>query len=172
MSAGPVARTVRGGLTRRRVQVVVIGVVLLVSTAASVTALALVADSSSPFDHAFAAQRGAQVAMAVNSVKAADAQLAATRRLPGVTAAAGPFGEVTSTPRITGPSGGQLTLPPVTLAGRASQGGRSTTSSCSRATGLPGPARSSWLLAARTASKSGCRSAPGSPCPACEATGR
>jgi len=123
MSAGPVARTVRGGLTRRRVQVVVIGVVLLVSTAASVTALALVADSSSPFDHAFAAQRGAQVAMAVNSVKAADAQLAATRRLPGVTAAAGPFGEVTSTPRITGPLGGQLTLPPVTLAGRASQGG-------------------------------------------------
>ena len=39
MRAGPVARAVRGGVTRRRVQTFVIGLVLLVSTAASVLAL-------------------------------------------------------------------------------------------------------------------------------------
>jgi putative ABC transport system permease protein len=88
MRAGPVARAARGGLTRRRVQTFVIGLVLLVSTGASVLALAIVVDSSAPFDHAFAAQRGADVVAIMDSARATDAQLAATRRLPEVTAAA------------------------------------------------------------------------------------
>ena len=50
MMTGPVARAARGGLTRRRVQTFVIGLVLLVSTGASVLALAIVVDSSAPFD--------------------------------------------------------------------------------------------------------------------------
>ena len=39
----------------------VIGLVVLVSTAASTLALGLLVDSNAPFDHAFAAQRGSEV---------------------------------------------------------------------------------------------------------------
>ena len=120
-----VARAVRGGLTRRRVQTIVIGLVLLVSTGASVLALGLVVDSSAPFDNAFAAQRGAHMVATVDSAVATLAKLAATTRLPEVTAASGPFPEVTVTPQLPGPPGsaGLLTAPPMTLVGRASPGG-------------------------------------------------
>jgi putative ABC transport system permease protein len=131
MNPGPVARAARGGLTRRRVQTVVIGVVLLVSTAASVLALALLVDSNAPFDHAFAAQRGADVTAAVDAARASSARLAATGRLAGVIAANGPFPQVTATVEVPGsfagsgpgPRGQGLTLPPLTLVGRTSPGG-------------------------------------------------
>ena len=122
MRVGPVARAATGGLTRRRVQTLVIGLVLLVSTGASVLALALVADSSSPFDRAFAAQHGADVVATVNPARATGAELTATKRLPTVTAAAGPFAEVTVTPKAP-MAGGDVTLPPTMLVGRASPGG-------------------------------------------------
>ena len=66
---GPVARAVRGGVSRRRVQTFVIGLVLLVSTGASVLALGLLVDSSAPFDHSFAAQRGAHLAAVVDPAR-------------------------------------------------------------------------------------------------------
>ena len=47
-----------------------IGLVLLVSTAAATLALGLLADSNAPFDHAFAAQRGAHVTAVVNAARA------------------------------------------------------------------------------------------------------
>jgi putative ABC transport system permease protein len=120
VSAGPVARAVRGGVSRRRVRSVVIGLVLLVSTAASVLALSLVVDSSAPFDHSFAAQHGAHLAASFRTARATPAELAATTRLPQVAAAAGPFAEASVTPLMPGPQGA---LPPMTLAGRASPGG-------------------------------------------------
>ena len=134
MSTVPVLRAMRGGLTRRRVQAVVIGVVLLVSTSASVLGLALAVDSNAPFDHAFAAQRGADATATVDSAAASPAELAATRRLPQVTAAAGPFPEATATLQLAGQSGcsnptpgspcyGAQAASPVTLVGRASPGG-------------------------------------------------
>jgi putative ABC transport system permease protein len=118
MSRGAVGRTVRGGLARKRVHAIVIGLVLLVSTGASVLALGLVVDSSAPFDDAFAAQRGAHVVASIDPTRATPAELAATGRLPQVAAVAGPFAEVT----IQSEQGGQP-LPPMTLAGRASPGG-------------------------------------------------
>ena len=118
MSRGAVGRAVRGGLGHRRVQAFVIGLVLLVSTGASVLALGLIVDSSAPFDHAFAAQRGADVTATIDSSLVTPAELAATARLPEVTAAAGPFAEAT----IQSEQGGQA-LPPLTLVGRASPGG-------------------------------------------------
>jgi putative ABC transport system permease protein len=124
---GSVGRAVRGGIARRRVQVIVISVVLIVSTAASILALALVVDSNGPFDKAFAAQHGADVTATFDSVKATDAQLSATRKLPQVTVAAGPFSEVTATLRIPIKIQGHdadLTLPQLTIVGRASPGGR------------------------------------------------
>jgi putative ABC transport system permease protein len=122
---GAVARAARGGLARRRVQTLVIGLVVLISTAACVLALGLVVDSSSPFDTAFAAQRGAHLVATVDAGRATAAQLRATGRLPGVTASSGPFPEATITPLLPGPpgSGGQFTGPPLTLVGRAAPGG-------------------------------------------------
>jgi putative ABC transport system permease protein len=129
MTAAPVIRAVAGGLARRRVQTVVIALVALISTSACVLAVALLVDSSAPFDHAFAVRRGAHVRAAIDPSKATAAQMAATTRLPQVTAVAGPFAETTigggcgSTAgvKLGGPDG--TSLEPLTLAGRASPGG-------------------------------------------------
>jgi putative ABC transport system permease protein len=118
MRASPVRGAVRGGLKRRRVQTFVIALVLLVSTGASVLALGLIVDSSAPFDHAFAAQYGAQAELTINPARATSAELAATSKLPGVTAAAGPFAEVTLSPEQGG-----YPLGPMTVVGRANPGG-------------------------------------------------
>jgi putative ABC transport system permease protein len=134
MRPGAIGSAVRGGLARRRVQGVVIGLVLLVSTGASVVGLALAVDSDAPFDRAFAAQRGADVTAAVDTAATTPAELAATARLPQVTAAAGPFPEATIAPGLSqgggcvnpgpgNPCSGTQTVSPMTLAGRASPGG-------------------------------------------------
>ncbi|HTS95780.1 MAG TPA: FtsX-like permease family protein [Streptosporangiaceae bacterium] len=133
MRPGAVSVAVRGGLTRRRVQTAVIGLVLLVSAGGSVLGLALAADSFAPFDRAFAAQHGADVVAAVDSARVTPARLTATARLPQVTAAAGPFAEVTSALESGGEAGcspapgcrghAAHPLPPLTLAGRAGPGG-------------------------------------------------
>ncbi len=135
MTAGPVIRAAAGGVTRRRAQTVVIFMVLLVSTAAATLGLALLVDSSGPFQHAFAAQRGAHVVASIDSARVSDAQLAATGRLPGVTEAAGPFSEASITlslrppPPPALPSGLPVPSPPpiavasVRVVGRASPGG-------------------------------------------------
>ena len=124
MRPAPIVSAVRGGLSRRRVQTAVIGLVVLISTAACTLALGLLVDSSAPFDHAFSAQRGAQLVTSVNPVRASPAQIAATERLPGVTAASGPFPETVISGQVSFPGiGGEFNLPPVTLAGRPSPGG-------------------------------------------------
>jgi putative ABC transport system permease protein len=120
MSRGPVFRAVRGGLTGRRMQSVMVGVVLLVSTGACLLGLALVVDSSAPFDQAFAEQHGAHVMAAIDPSQATVAELAASTRVPQVTAAVGPFAQILVTPE---PAGGGQALAPMMLAGRASPGG-------------------------------------------------
>jgi putative ABC transport system permease protein len=119
-----VRSALRGGLTGRRVPNMVIGLVVLVSTAASTLAAGLLVDANAPFDHAFNAQRGAQVAATVDVAKVSQRQLAAALRRPGITAAAGPFPEATVGGQTTYPGvAGVSQLPPVTLAGRAAPGG-------------------------------------------------
>src|SRR3984957_18386544 len=86
-----VLRAARGGLGGRRLQAVIIGLVVLVGTAASTLALGMLADAHSPFDHAFAAQHGADVAVTVDTSAASAAQLAAAAKVSGVTAVAGPY---------------------------------------------------------------------------------
>jgi putative ABC transport system permease protein len=110
-------RTATGGLLRHKVQAIVIGLVLLISTASATLGLTLLSVSNAPFTHAFAAQRGADVAVTVNA-RASSAELDATRSLRGVTAAAGPFSSSTVQAQTGGQPFGQLTL-----AGRASPGG-------------------------------------------------
>jgi putative ABC transport system permease protein len=127
-AAGPVVRAARSGLSGRRVQAMVIGLVLLVSTAASTLAVGLLVDSNAPFDHAFAAQHGSEVTA---TAQASTARLGATAHLPGVTAAAGPFPETTITANlpVTAPPGqggcpsGCTFVTQLTVVGRPSPGG-------------------------------------------------
>jgi putative ABC transport system permease protein len=118
VSARPVLRAASGGVTRHRAQTLVIFLVLVVSTASATLGLALLAAASGPFDHAFVTQRGADAAVAINSAHATGAQLAATSRTAGVTAAAGPFGAATVTLSSQG-----FSLPSSVVVGRASPGG-------------------------------------------------
>ena len=111
-------RTATGGLLRHKVQAVVIGMVLLVSTASATLGLTLLAASNTPFTHAFGTQRGADVTVTVNAARVSSADLGATRSLGGVTAAAGPFSSSTVQTQFSGQPFGQLAL-----AGRASPGG-------------------------------------------------
>jgi putative ABC transport system permease protein len=111
-------RTATGGMLRHKVQAVVLGMVLLVSTASATLGLALLAASAGPFQHAFKAQNGAHLSVAADPAHASPARLAATRTLPGVTAMAGPFGEATVQSQWAGQPFGQLTL-----VGRSSPGG-------------------------------------------------
>ena len=116
-----VLTALRGGLARRRVQAWAIGLVMLGTAAASTLAVGLVVATDAPFDHAFAAQRGADAAIVVTAGKASAGELAATARLAGVTASAGPFAEAAVTAAATAPSGASAT--PLTLVGRSSPGG-------------------------------------------------
>jgi putative ABC transport system permease protein len=86
-----VFRAARGGLGGRKLQAVIIGLVVLVATAASTLALGMLADAHSPFDHAFASQKGADVAVTVDTSVASPAQITAATKVNGVTAVAGPF---------------------------------------------------------------------------------
>ncbi|WP_169789942.1 FtsX-like permease family protein [Actinoplanes subtropicus] len=99
-------------------QAVVLGTVLLISTASALLGLTLLAASNAPFQHAFEARHGADLTVTVNTTHATANQLAATRTLPGVTGAAGPFTEATVQVSFDGHS-----LGPRVLAGRASPGG-------------------------------------------------
>jgi putative ABC transport system permease protein len=111
-------RTATGGLLRHKVQAVVLGMVLLVSTASATLGLTLLAANNGPFQHAFNVQDGAQLSLTVNPARADAARLAATRTLHGVTALAGPFGQATVPTQWEGQDFGQLTL-----VGRSSAGG-------------------------------------------------
>ncbi|WP_441246702.1 FtsX-like permease family protein [Kitasatospora sp. McL0602] len=82
----------RAAVRRRRLQTVVIGFVVLVSTATLVVALGLMTAASAPFDQALARQSGAHLAASFDPARATDAALAGTATGPGVEAAAGPFG--------------------------------------------------------------------------------
>jgi putative ABC transport system permease protein len=119
-----VRTALRAGLAGRRVQALAIGLVLLATCAASTLAAGLLVDANAPFDHAFAAQHGADAMLTVNAQTVPAAELAATARLAGVTAAAGPFAEATVTATATVPGGpGVVQFQALTLAGRSSPGG-------------------------------------------------
>jgi putative ABC transport system permease protein len=86
-------RAARAAVRRRRLQTTVIGVVVGLSSMLIVVALALLAAASGPFDQAYAQQRGAHLVASFDSGKATGAALAGSVHRPGVSAAAGPFGQ-------------------------------------------------------------------------------
>lgn len=99
-------RAARAAVRRRRLQTVVIGLVLTFTTATIVLALALLESSVAPFDRAFEAQNGAHAVVAFDPAVVSDGQLAETAGLPGVEAA-GPFGQVV----VEAPPGNELGVP-------------------------------------------------------------
>lgn len=106
-----VFRAARGGLGGRKLQTVIIGLVVLAATAASTLALGMLADAHSPFDHAFAQRSGAHVAVTVDTSVASAAQIANAAHVKGVTAVAGPFeaGSVNAKVVPPGVTGGSIT---------------------------------------------------------------
>ncbi len=118
-----VIRAARGGLGGRRLQTIIIGLVVLVATAASTLALGMLVDAHSPFDNAFAAQRGADVAVTVDTSAASAAQLANAAHVRGVTAVAGPFPSQSVTAQVSIPQVNGTIGVPYTFVGRSSPGG-------------------------------------------------
>lgn len=110
MSGFGAVRTASGGLRRHKVQSVVICMVLLVATASATLGLALLSASSGPFTHAFAAQRGAHLAVTADAGHVSAAQLATTGALAGVIGSSGPFPQVTVQADQGGQPFGQLVL--------------------------------------------------------------
>lgn len=123
MTAIPAVKAAWSGLAGRPLQSVVIGLVVLAATASSTLALGMAADTSAPFDRAFTRDHGAQVAVTADTSRATPAQLAATSRLPGVVAAAGPFPETAVTAELSFPDAAGTLEQQIVLAGRASPGG-------------------------------------------------
>jgi putative ABC transport system permease protein len=117
----PVIRAVAGGLRRRRVQALVIFLVVLIATGATTLGLAMLGNTGGPWQQAFEEDHGADVVTTIKSAHLTNAQLAATRRLPGVTQSMGPFGETTISGKYLT---GDYPLPPISVAGRASPEGR------------------------------------------------
>ncbi|MBT2232982.1 FtsX-like permease family protein [Nonomuraea sp. NEAU-A123] len=87
-------RASRAAVRRRRLQTVVIGLVVLASTTTIMLASGLLDAATAPFDRAFAKQNGAHAVVEFDSAKASKAQVEQTARRPGVEAAAGPFDQV------------------------------------------------------------------------------
>src|SRR5262249_25505591 len=115
---GAVGKAIRAAVRRRRLQTLVIGTVVLLSTATAVLALGLIVASDAPFDHAFSRQSGAHVTASFDAGLVTGAALAATAARPGVIAAAGPFDSVDL--RLTA---GGIGLGSVTVVGRADADG-------------------------------------------------
>ena len=111
-------RVIGSGMARRRVQTLVIGLATLLAVTASVLGGALLVSSEAPFEKAFERQHGAQLTAQFDASRATTAQLAASARASGVTAAAGPFPTATVTPGFGGHGGA-----PLSVAGRATSGG-------------------------------------------------
>ncbi|MBB5874297.1 putative ABC transport system permease protein [Allocatelliglobosispora scoriae] len=113
-------RVVRAGVGRRRVQTVVIAMVVLLAVTAAVLGATLMVASNGPFDRAFDQQHGAHLTAEFDATKATLEQVAASAGAAGVTASAGPF----PTTAISPESEGARHLQPITVVGRTDPGGR------------------------------------------------
>ncbi|MEU4231437.1 FtsX-like permease family protein [Nonomuraea sp. NPDC026600] len=110
----------RAAVWRRRLQTVVIALVVLCSSTTGMLALGLLDAATSPFDEAFGKQNGAHVVAAFDTAKVSRAQLEKTVRRKGVEAAAGPFDQTT----VTVPKGSPaVPAGPLVVVGRADPAG-------------------------------------------------
>jgi putative ABC transport system permease protein len=108
----------RAAVSRRRLQTLIVAMVVLLSAATGVLAIGLLVVSHAPFDSAFAAAHGAEVRATV-SAATPHSTLVSTATAPGVLAAAGPFDQVIA--NIS--NANHLQLGSATIAGRSVEGG-------------------------------------------------
>ena len=87
---GAVASKTAADLRRRRLQSTVLAIVLFLGAGGATLALSILAETSEPFDRAFAAANGAHLVIDYGAATT-DAQLATTTSVAGVTASAGPW---------------------------------------------------------------------------------
>jgi len=92
-------------LRRRRLQSLVIAVVIFLSSGAAALALNLLVETNAPYDRAFAQVNGAHLTMFFAADKVTAAQVARTAAAPGVTASVGPWAATHVTIAIAGKSG-------------------------------------------------------------------
>ncbi|MEU4604745.1 FtsX-like permease family protein [Kribbella sp. NPDC023972] len=85
----------RAAVRRRKLQTIVIGVVVALSTTMIVVALGLLAASTGPFDQAYARQSGAHLVATYDRSKVSNGQLTDAAKQSEVEAVAGPFGLTT-----------------------------------------------------------------------------
>lgn len=78
-------------LSRRRLQSIIIALVILLSSGAATLALSLLVESDAPYDHAFAQANGAHLVITYAGNKVTPAQLTASASAHGVTGALGPL---------------------------------------------------------------------------------
>ncbi|MEU8080678.1 FtsX-like permease family protein [Catellatospora citrea] len=142
----------RSAVARRRLQTLIVGVVVLLSAATAVLGVGLLVSSHGPFDDAFADASGSHVTTTVRADIPAD-QLAATGKTAGVAAAAGPYDLITAP--VTGVVGPREMK--AVIVGRSEQNGPVDRLTLSTGTWLTGPGQ--IVLTRRT---SGPRTAPGS----------
>lgn len=92
---GAVLAAARAAVARRRLQTLIVGLVVLLSAATAVLGVGLLVSSHGPFDDAFAITQGSHATATIRADTPAD-RVAATSTAPGVAAAAGPFDLVTA----------------------------------------------------------------------------
>jgi putative ABC transport system permease protein len=131
-----VVRAGWAAVRRRRLQSLVIGAVVLLSSGTAVLALGLLVASNAPFDRAFTRQHGAHATANFDAAKVSGADLAATADRPGVTAAAGPFDAVRA--QLLS---GSLPLPTGLIVGRADAASTVDRLDLTDGTWLTGPAQ-------------------------------
>ncbi len=145
MTGRAVLMAASAGATRRLVQTVVVFVVLAAGATACTLGLALAASANEGFTTAFTAAHGADLAVTINASKATPAQVAATRHLPGVTQAVGPYpetyilyGEPYGNGSSSAPSAGR-SLPPGVRTEKPSTAPSAQPPKRNHATGQPSP---------------------------------
>ena len=113
-----VLRKTLSDVRRRKLQSAIVALVVFLSSATATLALTLLVETDAPFDRAFAQQLGAHLYVSFDSHYATEPQVNATRSLPAVSAANGPWRLMPASIIIAG--GRERTLP---VAGRADPGG-------------------------------------------------
>jgi len=93
---------VLGDLRRRRLQAVVIALVIFLASATTTLGLTLLQTASDPWDRAFEAQKGAHLTVHFDRHKVDSQQLAGTPALIGASASAGPWPLAYSAPFALG----------------------------------------------------------------------
>jgi putative ABC transport system permease protein len=91
-----VLTALRAELRRRRLQSLIIVLVILLSSGAGTLALSLLVESDAPYDHAFAQANGAHLTIMYDASLVDAARIAGTAHEHGVTAAAGPYLQVSA----------------------------------------------------------------------------